>query len=284
MMFSVHMDNAEAKSQPLIYAYNIASGSVSQDIIIYKNGETHNKSDLSYNKKTHTLTIHTFNASEYALTCLRMPNDFKIYAKGTSHITCLELSGAHPSKFKPVITGDINSKIILDSRSNMYFNKNTGANLLVRECRRLTVNNVVRLSFLGGPLLRVGFNKSSDRKNGLKLIGYLTAGDSHKSSANKSIVYTGTEMWLTPHKPYRPSHIKVSASSKKATVSFTKGKYAIKTEVAYKTNKGKWQSKMTTKSKLTIKKLKSGKTYFFRIRSYNGKEGNWTRNYQVRVS
>lgn len=74
----------------------------------------------------------------------------------------------------------------------------------------------------------------------------------------------------TAVKPAKVKKLKVKAGKKSMTVSFKKAKLAKKYQVQYATKKNfkGAKTKVTSKTKLTIKKLKSGKKYFVRVRGF----------------
>jgi|GEM_PF-5698993 len=67
--------------------------------------------------------------------------------------------------------------------------------------------------------------------------------------------------------------VKATAGKKKMTVKWSKAKRATGYQIAYRVKGTKtWKYKKTTKKKLTIKKLKSRKTYEVKVRGYYGKK------------
>ncbi|MBE5936971.1 MAG: carbohydrate-binding protein [Lachnospiraceae bacterium] len=85
--------------------------------------------------------------------------------------------------------------------------------------------------------------------------------------------------------------LKIKKSGKKATVSWQKASGAKKYEVYYGTNKNfkKATKKIVAKNKVVIKKLKKGKTYYFKVRGFandaSGKKvyGSFSTKKKVRI-
>ena len=84
--------------------------------------------------------------------------------------------------------------------------------------------------------------------------------------------------------------LKVKVGKKQAVVSFKKTNGAAAYQVQYRLGKGKWKNaaKSTKKVKVTVKKLKKGKKYGFRVRTIskvNGKTiyGKWTKVKTVKI-
>lgn len=79
----------------------------------------------------------------------------------------------------------------------------------------------------------------------------------------------------TATKPAKVKNLKVKAGKKSMTVSFKKAKNAKKYQIQYSTNKNykNVKTKLTSKTKITIKKLKSNKKYYVRVRGYYSTSG-----------
>lgn len=74
----------------------------------------------------------------------------------------------------------------------------------------------------------------------------------------------------TAKKPAKVKKLKVTAKKKSMVVKFKKAKNAKKYEIQYSTKKNfkGAKKKVTSKTKVTINKLKSGKKYFVRVRGF----------------
>ncbi|MFQ9516004.1 MAG: fibronectin type III domain-containing protein [Eubacterium sp.] len=84
----------------------------------------------------------------------------------------------------------------------------------------------------------------------------------------------------------RVTGLKAKAGKKKVKLSWKKAKNAKKYQIQYGTKKSfsSKKSKATAKKSITIKKLKRGKTYYFRVRGIDGKQvGNWSKVKKVKI-
>ena len=90
-----------------------------------------------------------------------------------------------------------------------------------------------------------------------------------------------------PAKPAKVKKLVVKKKGNKALVSWKKVKGAEKYQVAYSTDKKlkKGVKTITVKAaKCTVKKLKSKKTYYFKVRAYAGKEyGNYSAKKKIKM-
>lgn len=88
-----------------------------------------------------------------------------------------------------------------------------------------------------------------------------------------------------------PARAKISsakAGKKKATLKIKAQAGGVNYEIRYRTGKGKWKTKTAAKNKLTLKKLKPGKTYQVQVRAYKtvGSRtyyGSWSKTKKVKV-
>lgn len=86
--------------------------------------------------------------------------------------------------------------------------------------------------------------------------------------------------------PERVSKVKIKAGKKKAMLTITKAKGAKKYEIYRSTKKKRGFKKVATvvKTKYTNKKLKSKKTYYYKVRAIDGKyKGDFSKLYKVKV-
>lgn len=77
-----------------------------------------------------------------------------------------------------------------------------------------------------------------------------------------------------------------NVKGKKVTLTWKKAKNAQSYKIAYKVKGAKkWSYKNTTKAKYTLKKLKKGKTYYFKVRAYSGTKtaGKWSTAAKVKI-
>lgn len=85
--------------------------------------------------------------------------------------------------------------------------------------------------------------------------------------------------FLFKHLPAKPSSVKVKAGTKKMTVSWKKGESVKGYQITYATNKSftkdvkKVHVAKAGTTKKTVSKLKSGKTYYVKVRSYITENG-----------
>ncbi|MCH5253233.1 MAG: fibronectin type III domain-containing protein, partial [Lachnospiraceae bacterium] len=92
-------------------------------------------------------------------------------------------------------------------------------------------------------------------------------------------------------KPGKVTGVKVKVKKKKLTVSWTKKSGVKGYQLQYALNKKftkKKKSKPVKKTKITIKKLKQRKTYYFRVCAYklNGRKkvyGTWSKVKKVKI-
>jgi|GEM_PF-377301 len=97
--------------------------------------------------------------------------------------------------------------------------------------------------------------------------------------------YTGTITKTYKIKPAKTSVSSLRSKKKKQfTVKYKAVSGGVKYQVAYKVKGGKWKYKTTSKTSLTVKKLKKGKTYSVRVRAYkNGVYAPWSETKTVKV-
>lgn len=88
----------------------------------------------------------------------------------------------------------------------------------------------------------------------------------YKTIDGKKVLSLVSKELLTATKLSAPTSVKVKAGNKKATVSWTKVKSANSYTVYYSTKKNSGFKKLTViKNSADIKKLSSGKTYYFKV-------------------
>ena len=88
----------------------------------------------------------------------------------------------------------------------------------------------------------------------------------YKKIDGKKVLSLVSKELLTATKLSAPTSVKVKAGNKMATVSWTKVKSANSYTVYYSTNKNRGFKKLTViKNSADIKKLSSGKTYYFKV-------------------
>ena len=85
-------------------------------------------------------------------------------------------------------------------------------------------------------------------------------------------------------KPGKIKNLKVTVKKKKIVVSFKKQKKCTyQVQISTKKSMKKATTYKICKNKLTIKKLKSKKTYYVRVRAVSGRKGKWTKVKKVKV-
>ncbi|MFQ9515080.1 MAG: hypothetical protein ACLRZ9_04540 [Eubacterium sp.] len=110
-------------------------------------------------------------------------------------------------------------------------------------------------------------------RKGYTLAGYKNAatGATYNFSTPVNSNLNLTAVWVKTAKPAKPAIKKVKSGKKKVTVTLKKKvKNAVGYQIQYSTKKsmkGK-KTKLTTKTKYTIKKLKSGSNVYVKVRAY----------------
>lgn len=115
--------------------------------------------------------------------------------------------------------------------------------------------------------------------NSLIIKGYGTDSAAAKYAKENGFKYVDLTGTAAPAKtkaaPAKVAGLKVKAGKKQMTVSWKKAKNASGYEVTYAANKSfkSAAKKVTAKNTAKIKKLKSKKTYYVKVRAYNKANG-----------